>query len=249
MPRKPRELSETGFYHITQRGNAHAIIFESDDDRRQFLRILKRLRDELGFRVIAWCLMDDHVHLVIDVVDCDVSSMMHLLERRYVSYFNRMHKREGHLFQGPFFSRPIITDEQLAATVHYVHMNPEKASICPMRDYRWSSIQEYKGKLYLVDTTTMLGYFGSLDAMLGFDGDPQNVILSYAGSRSMSDASVRDLAVDLLGEDALRTLQSGERTQRDAAVRALAVNRVPKRQIARLAALGVSTVSAIIAAG
>lgn len=76
MPWRPRTLSETGLYHVTQRGTAHGLIFESDDDRRQFLRIIKKYRDELGFRVLAWCLMDDHIHLVLDIPNTDITHVM-----------------------------------------------------------------------------------------------------------------------------------------------------------------------------
>lgn len=247
MPRRPREVSESGFYHITQRGNAHCLIFESDDDRRQFLRILKRLRDELSFRVIAWVLMDDHFHLVIDTDGAELSTIMHKLNRGYVLYFNRVHMRDGHLFQGRFFSRPIKTNEQLAATVHYVHQNPEAANICKAGEYRWSSLQEYMGKHFVVDTACMFDYFGSLDGMLGYVGDVDEVVLSYCGKRSMDDTEAIELAEDLLGPNALRTLQSNERATRNRAIRALSRNRVPKSQIARLSALGVQTVSDILA--
>lgn len=246
MPRKPREVSESGFYHITQRGNARTLIFESDDDRRQFLRILKRLRDEMSFRVIAWVLMDDHFHLVVDAHNVDLSTFMHRLERAYVSYFNRIHERDGHLFQGSFFSRPIKTAEQLAATVHYVHQNPEAARICRADEYRWSSLQEYLGKHFVVDTACMLDYFGGLDGMLGYVGDVDEVVLSYGGKRCMGDAEVLELAKDLLGPNALRVLRSSERFSRNRAIRALSRNRVPKSQIARLSALGVQTVSEIL---
>lgn len=246
MPWRPRELSESGLYHVTQRGNAHGIIFETDEDRRTFLRIVKRYQEELGFRVLAWCLMDDHVHIVLDIADADISSTMQHIEAAYVTYFNKRTRREGHLFQGPFRSKPIKTDAQLIATIHYVFRNPESAGICSMDTYHWSSFQECLGKRYLTDVDTVLEIFGGVEGIRLYQGDPSDIVHAEGGRRGMSDTEALALAQDLYGECVSNILRTGKREERDAVIRGLSANGVPERQIARLAGLGRHTVSQII---
>lgn len=247
MPWRPRTLSETGLYHVTQRGTAHGLIFESDDDRRQFLRIIKKYRDELGFRVLAWCLMDDHIHLVLDIPNTDITHVMKCIDIAYAKYFNQKTKREGHLFQGAFKSKPIVTEAQLMATIHYVHQNPEVARICRASEYHWSSFQELMGRRYLVDTEFVLALFGGLDGVMRYGGDASQVAHTGTWSRGMTDAEVLDLVKDRLGEDVSSLLAAGGREQRDEAVRLLDACGVSARQIARIVGLGRVTVLRIVA--
>lgn len=246
MPWSPREESESGVYHVTQRGNAHGIIFETDDDRRQLLRIIKRFQEKLGFRVFAWCLMDDHFHLIIDVAEGSISTVMQHIEAAYVTYFNKRTDRQGHLFQGPFRSKPITTDAQLIATIHYVFRNPEAASICPMESYHWSSYQECLGKRFMTDVDAVLELFGGVDGIRSYQGDPASIVHAEGGRRGMSDSEAVVLARDLFGNDALEILRSGGREARNKVVRGLFANNVPARQIARLSGLGRRTVSQIV---
>lgn len=246
MPRRPREISESGFYHVIQRGNAHCLIFESDDDRKRMLMLLRRLSVECGFKVVCWCLMDDHVHLIIDALESDFSAAMRDLFRRYAVYFNQEHERDGRLFQGRFQSKPIMDDAQLMATIHYIHQNPAAAGICTAEKYRWSSLQECLGKHYLIDSSFVLELFDGIDGLLAYQDDPEHVVLPYSGNRGMTDQDAVDLACDLLGDDALRKLQSCGRAERDRSIRALAHCGVPMSQIARLASVGIGTVRSLL---
>ena len=130
----------------------------------------------------------------------------------YSKYFNARTGREGTLFQGGFWSKPIADDAQLIATVYYVHMNPETAGIAPMREYHWSSYQEYAGTHWVVDTSVLLGYFGSFEAFDAYEGSPRDVV--WDATRLDNDTRLQDedalaLAMRLAGVENLQRASSG----------------------------------------
>ena len=139
MPRPPRSfLPSAGVYHVTSRGVARQAIVRDDFDRRCFRRQLNLARARHQWLVYAWCLMDNHYHLV---VVCDLERLsrgMHLLNFRHAQRFNVRHDRVGHLFQGRFEARVIEGDEHFATVCAYVFDNPVRAGLCAGRtDWPW----------------------------------------------------------------------------------------------------------------
>ena len=244
MPR--RELSTTGYYHITSRSAGKIALFEGDDDRRYYLRLLKAARDEVNVVVIAWVLMTDHVHLVVDTGSHpeSISVFMHVINSRYTRYFNSRTGRTGTLFQGRFWSKPIADDSQLMATVHYVHMNPEEAGMAPMRSYRWSSYQEYLGKQWVVDTSAILGLFGSFEAFDSYTGSPKRVV--RRSTPENRDEAMTKRALELAEVASTDDLRSLPPRRRDEVIVLLANNGASTREIARVMGIGSSTVSRIL---
>lgn len=143
MPSAPRTVSESGLYHVVARGNGKQLIFTDDADRSAFLAYLERFAEADDIQVIAWCLMDNHVHLVVEDQGQQLGLAVGSLLGAYAKYFNQKTGHVGSVFQPRFFSETIDTDDYLLATVRYVHINPAKAGICPASDYRWSSYREY----------------------------------------------------------------------------------------------------------
>lgn len=143
--RAARRVAESGFYHVVTRGNGKQIIFESDDDRAAFVKLLKECTNAEGVSVIAWCLMDNHVHIILLDPDGRLSEVMRTLLTRYANRFNARTGHVGHVFQERFYSEAIESDRQLLAAVRYVHLNPEKGGLCAADKYRWSSYSEYVG--------------------------------------------------------------------------------------------------------
>lgn len=249
MPR--RGLSESGYYHIVVRSAGKVALFEDDADRRYYLRLLKEARDKTGARIIAWVLMTNHVHLVVDFGESpsSVSDFMFSIDLPYSRYFNARTGREGTLFQGGFWSKPIVDDAQLVATVYYVHMNPEAAGIAPMRDYRWSSYQEYAGTHWVVDTGAILEYFGGFNAFDGYEGSPRDVV--WDATRSDYDERLQDedalsLAMGLAGVKTSSELREITRSRRDEIIRLMSRHGLSGKTIARTWGIGTSTVSRIL---
>ena len=139
MPRRPRNALEGRLFHITLRGVAEEHIFLDDQDRRRFIWQLEEVTKRWGWRVVCWCLMGTHVHLVVEADREQMSLAVHRLACLYAMYFNRRHGRRGHLFENRF-SCWVITDEQhVDSTVVYVLENPVRAGLCDSpADWPWS---------------------------------------------------------------------------------------------------------------
>ena len=139
MPRRPRQNLEGTVFHVVSRGVAGQLIFEDDFDRSRFVWQLNEVSERFGWRVIAWCLMGTHFHLV---VECDLEQLslaVHRLNCLYAMYFNRRHNRRGHLFENRFSSWVVRDEAHLEATVGYVLENPVRAGLCRQAsEWRWS---------------------------------------------------------------------------------------------------------------
>lgn len=242
MPR--RALSISGYYHVCMRSAGQIALFEDDGDRRRFLTLLKSVRDKISARVIAWVLMTDHVHLVLDFGESPegVSGFMRELLRGYSRYYNTKTGRAGTLFEGRFWSKPIIDDAQLVSTVHYIHMNPETAGMARMRAYHWSSYQEYAGRHWVVDTATVLGLFGSFERFDRYEGSPKDVVRDLR-RKGMQDGAVLSRALAVTGTATSDELRSLPIDGRNHAIRQLKADGASVRQIARVFGIGVGTVS------
>lgn len=144
MPRHQRILSKTGTYHVMMRGNEKKNLFLDEEDKQRFLETLFAKKIEAGFSLLAYCLMDNHVHLVIQEGEESLATIMKRINASYAYYFNQKYKRVGHLFQDRFKSETIDDERYLMAVTRYIHNNPVKAGIGEKpEDYKWSSYKCY----------------------------------------------------------------------------------------------------------
>jgi len=140
LSRPPRLEFPGAVYHVTARGNERRDIFRDDRDRQHFLNRLADCRDRFGFRLLAYCLMNNHFHLAVRTGATPLSRIMACLQSFYAQRFNRRHARVGHLFQGRYKSRLVQEDRYLEALIRYIHQNPVRARITRCAaDYPWSS--------------------------------------------------------------------------------------------------------------
>jgi putative transposase len=133
-------------YHVTARGNARAAIFLDDDDRRRFLALLAEAVERRGWACYAYCLMDNHYHLLIETASANLSRGMRHLNGVYTQRFNRAHGRVGHVFQGRY--KAILVEKQayLLELCRYVVLNPVRAGmVTGAGDWVWSSYRETVG--------------------------------------------------------------------------------------------------------
>lgn len=133
----------TGFYHVCARGTGKQLIFECDDDRWEFLELMRDCCREEGVTVIAWCLMGNHVHLVLADYEDRMSAAMHRLLLTYARRFNKRTGRTGHLFQNRFDRRSLDTDWQVMEAIRSVHADPQDAGVSLIERYPWSSFAEH----------------------------------------------------------------------------------------------------------
>jgi putative transposase len=164
MPRKPRIEIGGGLYHLISRGNNRRKIFRSHDDYLRFTSILERQKAKLPFYLYAYCLMPNHVHLLIEMQDDPISRIMQRVLTSYSQYHNRKYKKIGHLFQGRYKSILRQTDRYLGELVRYIHLNPVRAKMVKRpEDYEYSGHRAYLGfdKTAVVDAQPVLRHFGA----------------------------------------------------------------------------------------
>jgi len=163
MARKARAEVEGGLYHVITRGNNRRRIFNSPADYEKFLSLLATQKIKLPFFLYAYCLMSNHVHLLIERQATEVGRIMHRLLTGYAQYYNWRHKRVGHLLQGRHKAILCQSDRYLTELVRYIHLNPVRARMVDKpEDYQYSSHRAYLGlaPTTIVDVDPLLRHFG-----------------------------------------------------------------------------------------
>jgi REP element-mobilizing transposase RayT len=151
-------------HHVMNRGHAGMDIFPDDPCKDRFIRLLGRCIKNTGIVLYAYCLMDNHYHLLIQNSDGRMSQMMKLLNGQYGAFFRHRFGGKGYTFQNRYHSTLIQEDPHLTQALLYVLLNPVRAGIVDdCRDYEWSSYREYfsKAKAGIVDSKFVEGMFGS----------------------------------------------------------------------------------------
>jgi REP element-mobilizing transposase RayT len=140
MPRPLRLIEPGGVYHVTTNGLDETPIFRQDRDRRRFLALLAPLPARLGWNILVVCLMDTHVHMLVQVADANLSVGMERVKGDYARAFNRWYGRRGHLFRERFKSKPVLTEAHLFQTIRYIAFNPVEVGLADRpEDYVWCS--------------------------------------------------------------------------------------------------------------
>ena len=167
MPRTARNLIGTEYRHLIIRGVGHQILFEDSSDYKYFLSLLEKYSCETNVTVCAYCLMDNHVHLLVSDKKCQVGKLMQKLGISYSFYYNNKYDRPGHLFQNRYKCENIDNDKYLLTVFRYILNNPEKAGICPASKYKWSSYGLYDCSSF-VDTSYLRMIVGDYSSYVGF---------------------------------------------------------------------------------
>ena len=241
MARRPRRRSESGLYHVMLRGINQQIIFESEDDRYQLLSTLKRFVDTNKFILYGYCLMDNHVHLLIQELEDDISNAIKRISSSYVLWYNKKYERSGHLFQERFKSGPVEHDNYFLMTLRYIHQNPIKAKLCsePL-EYKWTSYREYISEPIIIDTELCLNLFSpdkdrAVDLFIEYMNQSNEDNFSvFEDNIKMTDTEVlkklRDMGVKSISE-----FQKLEKSARNSYIKELKMTKgISIRQISRI---------------
>jgi len=164
VSRQNREKSSSGFYHVMVRGINKNDLFLEDEDKKYFLHVLADKKEQCDFLLPAYCLMDNHVHMLIKEQTMGLSNIMKSVNVTYAGYFNRKYDRVGPLFQGRYRSEDIEDENYFLAVARYIHQNPMKAGMVSAPElYKWSSYSDYINidkQNKLADTGIILEMFG-----------------------------------------------------------------------------------------
>lgn len=186
----------TGFYHVCARSMGGRQIFESDEDRWEFLGLMCDYCRDAQVTIVAWCLMSDHVDLVLLDCEDEISATMQRLLLTYARRFNKRIGRAGCLFRDRFERRSLDTDWQVMEAIRSVHANPQKAGMSLIERYPWSSFAEH---LRAYDS-------GAADATRGFS-DPSCVLELFGSAKAFIAYSISTLDD---GESAMPDLEEAE---------------------------------------
>ena len=164
MARFPRDKGDSGIYHIMIRGINKMNLFYNKYEKLKFLEIVSRMKSQQEFSLYAYCIMNNHAHLLLKEEIDSLSRSMHRISVSYSYYYNKKEERVGPLFQGRFRSEKIENDEYLLECIRYIHNNPVKANIVSRpEEYRFSSYNIYINRnddeLELIDTQFPLSIF------------------------------------------------------------------------------------------
>jgi putative transposase len=153
MPRVSRTKIYRGVYHIILRGVNKQTIFEDDEDKQKFLETLLKFKPISGYELYGYCLMDNHVHLLIHELVESLAVAFKRICSSYVFWYNQKYERCGHLFQERFKSEVVETRLSFLKVLRYIHQNPLKAGLTDnVFDSKWTSISEYTNRAHIVNT-------------------------------------------------------------------------------------------------
>lgn len=241
MPRQARPVSESGFYHLILKGNGSWSLFEDRIDKEVFLDKLGKSFERIPVQLIAWCLMSNHVHLVVCEREGNLNKAMQSLMTAYARYLNNRQDKSGHVFEDRYWSGVIEDDAYLLEAVRYVHNNPQNAGICEAQDYYWSSYGEYCGTpeaIHAADTELILDMVGGSEQLREFcAARVSQTYTPYRGHRIPED-EVQAIATAALAGRNPRSVGEGDGVARAADIRLLKEVGLSKAQIERCTGLG-----------
>ncbi len=225
------------------RGIDRQAIFQDDEDRERFLQTLQYGKEISCFRLYAYCLMGNHIHLLLQTMK-EGEALEQIFKRigvRYVAWYNRKYGRTGHLFQDRFLSEPVDTDTYLWTVLPYIHQNPVKAGICHTPEkYPWSSYQEYlRQGGNICDCGILLAWLdedreAAVERLCQLHQKPIEVPCLDVEQRKLSDQEVQEYLLELCGTNKITELQALSDSERDQVIRELKKRRASFRQISRL---------------
>jgi len=254
MPRKARIVSATGIYHIILRSVNQHIIFEEDSDYQKFLFIISDCKIKYNIDIYAYCLMDNHIHLILSSPPQELPSFFRSFGAKFVLWYNKKYMRTGHLFQERFHSEAIESHNYFLNALHYVHNNPVRANICRFpSDYRYSSYNAYFGENNpLVNVSFACEIVGSKNALQRFlscDDDYADILgfedMSPASKRFISDEKAIVLLKSITHLSSLSDVSALSVKDRNAYVRTLKEKGLTHKQVARIFDISPSTVKRI----
>ncbi len=245
MARTARRMSESGVYHVMLRGINRQRMFEDERDNERFLEVLDEYKAVCGYELLGYCLMGNHVHILLRVGDEPLATIFRRIAAKYVYWYNAKYRRVGHLFQERFKSEPIEGDEHLLAVLRYIHRNPVKAGLCATPgDYELSSYNDYMGRNGVTDTAFVLSMMPAreLDEFSAHAAADEFLDVEEGACRRLTDDDASDVIGRLSGCRSASAFQDLPAEERDRLLGEILAAGVSVRQASRLTGVSVGVV-------
>jgi REP element-mobilizing transposase RayT len=239
MPRGTRVKSATDIYHVMLRGINHTQLFYEDEDRYVFMDRLRRYKDECEFVIYAYCLMGNHVHLLVKEGVTDMSIIIKKLTLSYSHWFNIKYDRSGFLFHGRYKREAVENDKYLLSVVRYIHNNPVKIG---EKITFWTSYNEYAKKPQFVNTNLVLGMFSEnenrarklFSEFSASKTELDETILDERAPTSLKDSDAIIKIKEIAKVNSCLDLLDIDKTERNRLLALLKGNGITIRQLSRL---------------
>lgn len=250
MSRRIRGKSTTGIYHIILRGTNRQEIFHDDEDQLRFLETIERFKRKCNIKVHGWCLMGNHIHLLLGEGNESISTTMKRIGVSFAAFYNQKYDALGHLFQDRFRSEEVEDEKYLLTVIRYIHQNPVKAGMVRNpADWSWSSCSGYYGQRYyppgLLDDELILSLFSdenqrAIERFIEFNElSNEDKCLDNSGRKKITDSEARE-EIKRIAQYELTEIKGLPKAQRDKIILKLKdIEGISQRQIARV--LGIST--------
>lgn len=241
MPRRAREKSNTGIYHVMLRGINGQIIFKDNEDYEKLIQTISKYKEICGYEIYAFCLMTNHIHLLIKEGKESLGMVFRRIGASYVYWYNRKYKRNGHLFQDRYKSEPVEDDKYFLTVIRYIHQNPLKAGIEKnIAKYPWSSYNEYLENNGICNTKFALSFFAdeenrAVASFRKFNNEKNNdKCLEYEETVIIDDIAATKIIIKTAKVEKPNQVQDFEKEKRDKVIKELKNCGLSIRQIERL---------------
>ena len=246
MARLARVKSKDGFYHIIMRGINRQTLFEDEEDYFKFIDTLSHYKEVCGYKLYAYCLMGNHVHLLLKVEVEPLEMIMRRICSSYVFWYNKKYDRVGYLFQDRFKSEPVNDDPYFLTVLRYIFQNPLKAKLVKeVKDYTWTNYHDYVTNNKKTDIDFALKLFSrdrqkAIAAFIAYiKQDNQDQCLHIVQKQGLKDEEAREIIKKYCGVDYGTQLQTFDLKKRNAYLRVLKEEYgLSIRQLERLTGIG-----------
>lgn len=248
MPRQAREKSSSGVYHIMLRGINKQDIFYDEEDKLRCIETLNKYKNICSYKVYGYCLMSNHIHLLLREGKETISQTMKRIGVSYVYWYNMKYERVGHLFQDRYRSEKVEDDKYLLTVLRYIHHNPVRAGMVDeLAQYKWSSYSEYvRQESTLTDIEFVFELLSNncnkrieiFKEFMSEENMDKHLDDGAGKRRQMSDEEAKKLIQKMIGSDNLHILQQKSRNERDDIIKKLKEKEVSIRQLARITGIG-----------
>ena len=270
MARKPRIHYEGALYHVIIRGNNRAYIFKSGENKEEYKKIVSKYKKRYRFKLYAYCIMDNHAHLLIEVDDIPLSKIMQGIQQVFTQHYNRKNRTTGHVFEQRYKSYLCDRDAYLLSLIRYIHQNPIRSKLTGGINYQWSSHKEYMENPVLADVDFPLTLFSgkknkAIKRYLSFVGELESKDIQSMNIEEETTEIAKDIEIEhkIAKEELIRIIEEVTKIKKDeitgnskskriSDIRKLYIKNlkkytdVPNKEIADLLEIGSSTVTNVL---
>lgn len=219
-------------------------IFEDEYDKKKFIETLKTYKTISEYKIFDYCLMSNHIHLLLQVGKEDIDLVIKRIAGSYVYWYNWKYKRCGHLFQDRYKSEPVDDDAYFLTVIRYIHQNPVKAGLCKRtEDYKYSSYNEYTNQSEIVDCDFCFGIIGIEEYKEFHKQSNDDVCLDIEENAfRMTDEEAKEIIRKISKCKTVTDFQSLPNDKRDKYLKLLRQKGISIRQLSRLTGVSFNVV-------